>query len=521
MAEKIVGSYTITRVIGQGGMAHVYCAVHRLMEREVALKLILPILLTEEQAQARFLREAKLLAKLEHPCIVPIYDSGMIENSEQLYLAMRLMKGGSLEERLKGQGKLSIAEYLPILRRVVDGLGFAHRHNIVHRDLKPGNILFDADGMAYLSDFGIAHVAQQTMQMTATGAKIGTPQYMAPEQFEGQAIDGRTDQYALAVMSYQVLSGRRPFEADTLIKLMKMHLMDMPPALTLPDRALGERLNGVLQKALAKEPDERYATCADFLQALSSAALSSAALESASQPHLSEATLLEATYIEPHSAQPKPATLPPAVQTPAVNTPTPASEPPRTPAETPVPAFPYKKRTRKVESVPAILAENNQPAKPESQPTSQPKLELPFALADAPDEDTESLSQSPELVTESSPVLSQNKRSKWVRWLLLAGIFLVGLMFGIPRWQAYQWQKEYEKIVATGQQKDIESTATAQALGVGSTQTRARDGMRMVYVPAGEFEMGSNDGDADEQPVHTVYLDAFWIDQTEVTNAQF
>jgi serine/threonine-protein kinase len=462
MTEKIVGSYSITRSIGQGGMAHVYCAVHRLMEREVALKLILPILLTEEQAQARFLREAKLLAKLEHPCIVPIYDSGRVENSEQLYLAMRLMKGGSLDERLKAQGKLSIGEYLPILRRVVEGLSFAHRHNIVHRDLKPGNILFDGEGLAYLSDFGIAHVAQQTLQMTATGAKLGTPQYMAPEQFEGETIDGRTDQYALAVMSYQVLSGRRPFEADTLIKLMKMHLMDAPPALTLPDSALGERLNGVLQKALAKEPDERYATCADFMKALSSAALDSG---TPTQPSVPEATLLEATYIEPESAEPesaepKPATLPPA------------SEPPRTPAETPYP------------------------------------VKIP----------------------------TQSRMPLW-GWagLGVLGLALLWALFGRGSGQASQTVSLPATATPrlaepTNTRKPTQTrkppthtprpTATAQPLGIGSSQLREKDGMLMVYVPAGEFEMGSTKYD-DEQPVHTVYLDAYWIDQTEVSFAQF
>ena len=454
MTEYIIGPYLLTHTIGKGGMANVYRAVHRLMEREVALKLILSSLLTEEQAQARFLREVKLLAKLEHSCIVPIYDSGVIENSGQLYLAMRLMKGGSLEERLKGQGKLSIAEYLPILRRVVDGLGFAHRHNIVHRDLKPGNILFDADGLAYLSDFGIAHVAQQTQQMTDTGAKIGTPQYMAPEQFEGQAVDGRTDQYALAVMSYQVLSGRRPFEADTLVTLMKMHLMDTPPTLTLPDKALGKRINAVLQKALAKEPTQRYATCADFLQALESACQR--------KQGVSEPTLLEVTYIES-----KPSSL----------------------------HYPS------VAIKPASVLDHN-PTKARSTVRKRTQVFLLGCF-----------------------VVS-------VFITCMIGFILTSTSIGKANVGATQTAlqiKATENIIATQSALLLIPSSTivtltivpTQILTIGSTKTREVDGMVMMYVPAGEFLMGSNDGPDNEFPAHTVYLDGYWIDQTEVTNAQY
>ncbi|HUN23800.1 MAG TPA: serine/threonine-protein kinase [Anaerolineales bacterium] len=295
MNEKYMGPYRIIALLGQGGMAQVFRAEHAVMEREVALKELLPVFLSEPQAEARFLREAKLLAKLEHSAIVPIYDSGKDEQSQRLYLVMRLMKGGSLDDRLKAKGKLSVIEYLPILQRVVQALTFAHKNNVVHRDLKPGNVMFDGEGQAYLSDFGIAHVAQQTVPMTATGARLGTPQYMAPEQFDSGLVDGRTDQYALAVMSYQVLTGKRPFDADTLARLMKMHLLDAPPALTLPDAKLGDRINAVLQKALAKEPSERFTSCTAFLQAFEQAVRAS---QPRTLPTQLEATLREATWVE-------------------------------------------------------------------------------------------------------------------------------------------------------------------------------------------------------------------------------
>ncbi|HUN24646.1 MAG TPA: protein kinase, partial [Anaerolineales bacterium] len=466
MDEKYIGQYKIIAFIGQGGMAQVYRALQPFTEREVALKVLNPGFLNLQEVQARFLREAQLLAKLEHSGIVPIYDSGL-GATNQLYLAMRLMQGGALDEVLKARGTLPIDEYLPMLQRVSSALDFAHRRKVVHRDLKPGNILFDEEGQAYLSDFGIAHVAQQTQQMTATGAKLGTPHYMAPEQFEGQAVDGRADQYALAVMSYQVLSGVRPFEADTLVRLMKMHLMDTPPALSLPDAGLAGRLNSVLQRGMAKEPAERYATCGEFAQALATA--NQPARDARTQPRVPEATLLEATYLEP----PLPATPTPAPQekTPGVNRSAIGSEPPRTPAETPYPVSPP--------------------------------------------------------VKSSMPVWG------WAG-LGVLGLALLWALFGRGSGQA----SNTASIPATATPAIAEASRTAkptntrkpptntprptatQVLGVGSTQTRARDGMLMVYVPAGEFEMGSNSY-SDEQPVHTVYLDAFWIDQTEVTNAQF
>jgi formylglycine-generating enzyme required for sulfatase activity/serine/threonine protein kinase len=503
MDETYIGQYKIIALIGQGGMAQVYRALQPFTEREVALKVLNPGFLNSQEVQARFLREAQLLAKLEHSGIVPIYDSGLDANN-QLYLAMRLMQGGALDELLKARGKLSIGEYLPMLQRVSAALDFAHRRKVVHRDLKPGNILFDEEGQAYLSDFGIAHVAQQTLQMTATGAKLGTPHYMAPEQFEGLAVDGRTDQYALAVMSYQVLSGMRPFEAETLVRLMKMHLMDAPPALTLPDAGLAGRLNRVLQRGMAKEPTERYATCGAFAQALAEA--NQPARDTRTQPSVPEATLLEATYIEP-------------------------------PPPTPAPAIPYKKRTRKVEHTaadgsgieigkpvnhpnhPVVAIENKFPAN-ESQINQSIGDQNEYSLIGEVD-----YLAKPESTDTENLVTNKPRRIKWL-YIWFGVLVVLGLILYVEAHYVHfllpirQYFNERQITARYSQAQITVNQMQADILNRGG-KTRASDGMLMVYVPAGEFEMGSNTGDSDEQPVHTVYLDAYWIDQTEVTNGQY
>jgi serine/threonine-protein kinase len=216
MSTLKFGRYGIKSELGRGGMATVFHAYDPSFERDVALKVLPPGFLHDPQLRTRFEREAKMIASLEHPSIVPVYDFG--DQEGQPYIVMRYMSGGSLAERL-AQGALSLEETSRIISRLAQALDAAHARGIIHRDLKPGNVLFDQYGNAFLSDFGIARISQQEGATLTGSAIVGTPTYMSPEQVQGdKAIDRRSDIYALGVMAYQMLTGKAPYHADTPAK---------------------------------------------------------------------------------------------------------------------------------------------------------------------------------------------------------------------------------------------------------------------------------------------------------------
>jgi len=265
-----LGPYELHEVIGKGGMATVYRAHQPSMDRDVAIKIISPELAAEPEFAERFEREARIIARLQHPHILPVFDFG--REGETIYLVMRLMEGGNLAHELRG-GALPIKRAIDLTRQIASALDYAHLRGIVHRDLKPTNVLLDNLGNAYLTDFGIAKMLSggPTTGLTATGAVMGTPTYMAPEQWRAEPIDGRTDIYALGVIVYQMLCGQVPFSAETPHGLMYQHLdMDPPQPHTIkPDLPL--TLEPVITKALAKRPEDRYASAGELAVALEEA----------------------------------------------------------------------------------------------------------------------------------------------------------------------------------------------------------------------------------------------------------
>ncbi len=324
MSEKKIGRYTIKSELGRGGMATVYLAYDPVLERDVALKLLPNYFAHDPEFSARFEREAKTVAALEHGSIVSMYDYG--EDGEWPYFVMRLMKGGSLKERI-AEGPMSLEEAAKIIERVAGALDKAHSKEIVHRDLKPGNIMFDEDGAAYLGDFGIVKLAENTESYTRTGNTLGTPAYMSPEQADGKPdIDGRSDIYSLGIILYEMLTGSAPFTHDSMPRLLIMHLTaPIPNALDArPDLPAG--VQDVIEKAMAKERDGRYATAAAFADALKAAMKGEQAVKSPAEPAAAPTRTAPAIDIEPE---------PEVVTKTAVTEPVAAPEPKPTPTQPP------------------------------------------------------------------------------------------------------------------------------------------------------------------------------------------
>jgi serine/threonine protein kinase len=262
---QMLGPYRIISQIGQGGMATVYKAYQPSMDRNVAIKVLPSQLADSPEFVKRFQQEARIIANLEHPHILPVFDFG--EDDGVTYFVMRFLDAGTLKERMNG-GALPWAEIDRLFTQLAEALGYAHDHGIVHRDLKPANALVDTDGNLFLTDFGIAKLLEDASpRLTQTDAIMGTPAYISPEQAQAMPVDRRSDIYSLGIILYEMVTGRVPFTADTPLAVILKQIGDPlpPPSKIKPD--LPSSIERVILKALAKNPNDRFSTTAEFVSA--------------------------------------------------------------------------------------------------------------------------------------------------------------------------------------------------------------------------------------------------------------
>jgi len=254
--------YELTHLIARGGMAEVYRARDRLLDRPVALKVLFPELSVDRAFVERFRREAQAAAKLSHPNIVPVFDWG--EDSGSYFIVMEFVDGRALSAVLRESGPLDPTRAAEITAQVAAALASAHRHGVVHRDIKPGNVLITEDGGVKVTDFGIARAINTEESLTQTGAVMGTATYFSPEQAEGIGVDARTDIYSLGVVLFEMLTGRPPFLGDTPVSVAGKHVRDIPPMPRDLLETIPVDLEAVTMKAMAKAPDQRYDNAEDF-----------------------------------------------------------------------------------------------------------------------------------------------------------------------------------------------------------------------------------------------------------------
>jgi len=262
--DALKDEYEILQELGRGGMAIVFRAREKQLDREVAVKVLPFSLAFDGEFVERFQREARTAAKLEHSSIIPIYRVG--RSGRVIYFVMKFLRGTSLSDVIAQKGAMPVAEIKRILREAGSALGYAHKNGIVHRDIKPDNIMFDESGHAVVTDFGIAKAGTGT-RLTGTGMAIGTPHYMSPEQARAQKLDGRSDLYSLGVVAYQCLTGSVPFDGEDAFSIGYKHITEplpVPPLKTAEHRAVFE----VIKKMMAKAPEERFQTAEEMIAAL-------------------------------------------------------------------------------------------------------------------------------------------------------------------------------------------------------------------------------------------------------------
>ncbi len=264
IGKEILGTYRLVQLLGKGGMSVVYRAHHVLTDQEVAVKVLPPELSNQREVKARFIEEARTLARLEHPNIVTLHN--FVESDGYLYLVMQCADGETFDEVIEREGRVEVGEAVRITIEVLRALEYAHEQGVVHRDIKPSNIIIRGDGGVKVMDFGIAKIMGSS-KLTQTGQTMGTVRYMSPEQVRGKQVDHRSDLYSLGVALYEAIAGRTPFDGENHFEIMQKQLSatPTPPSQLVP---IAPELEAVVLKAMAKPVDQRYQSARDFRHAL-------------------------------------------------------------------------------------------------------------------------------------------------------------------------------------------------------------------------------------------------------------
>jgi serine/threonine-protein kinase len=457
LGGAIIGQYHIIEQIGEGGAATVYKAYQPNLDRYVAVKVLASDLAKAKGFIARFEREARAVARLRHRNILTVFDYG--RQGDMFYLVMEYVSGGTLRGHLGWPQDLTYA--VNIVSQVGDALACAHRQGMVHRDVKPGNILMVEENWPLLSDFGLAKMVEDSLRLTLTGASVGTPQYMSPEQAQGLAVDQRSDIYSLGVVLYEAVTGRPPFGTDSPMAVILRQINEplTPPQTLRSD--LPEEMERVLLKALAKSPAKRYQRMEEFVE------------------DLQEAYPLPANHNMVHQGNAQAGyKKPPATFRPA---PTPVL----TPRVSRRRSFPWAGV-----AIGALLLLT---------------LALTFMLFKA---SVVPLAASPtDAVATASSIASAAAPSPTI----------------VPTASSTEDAVTVVPSPSPSLRTDPSATLvpTTPAPQAMKLQIWEADGAEMVYVPAGEFVMGSEELGDDERPAHQVYLDDFWMDRYEVTNELF
>jgi formylglycine-generating enzyme required for sulfatase activity len=435
-------------------MAVVYLGHDPSFRRDVAIKVLPRETMEDPTVYARFQSEARVIGSLEHPAIVPVYDYG--EENGQPFLVMRYLNGGSLASRIKA-GPLPIPETAKVLVRIGSALEAAHEKGIVHRDLKPANILFDQYGEAYLSDFGIAKLSEATTTLTGSSI-LGTPAYMSPEQITGEGkVDGRSDIYALGILLFEMLTGSRPFKADTPSQMMMMHLAARTPRIPEERTDIPDGVNLVLGRAMDKNPGSRFQKASELVSAFS-VVTTGGKPSSGSDPQTGKAAPEAATYVYPESGR----------------------------------ILPSHKRLmdhgRKAED------RNRKPSRKIWALIGISAVLIPSLIFLA----VRSLAPG-------TPAVVGGKASQ------TPSLFIGNPLTSTPTVTLVHSRTPFP--------------TPPRVANPGDIWVSPADGMNLVFIPAGEFLMGFNEGDpaapADAKPQRKITLNGYWMDRLEVTNEMF
>ncbi len=545
-----LGKFDILEEVGHGGFGTVYRANDTSLDRVVALKVLHEQYKSDLKFIDSFKREARLMAKVSHPNVVQLFEVGDLDG--QIYIAMQYFDDGSLEQKIQAGGPLLLTEAVRMLNQVARGLEAGHKIGLIHRDVKPANILYSQNGYIAISDFGVMKSIQQGSTDTTNSFNqfAGSPYYIPPEVWQSKSnLSPAADVYSLACVFYEALTGEVLFEGDTYEHVLTRHVLEAP----VFSKSLPDGLEDYLSIALAKNPSDRYQTMNDFLMATRAALESKRkkgdTTESSTQTDkfselpepLSPGEVSFDQLVKqaerrtaPQSQASKPAQQIASAQ-PVIEPKSPAPEitqkdiKPVSPAKETAPAVSEvkkpsespsgpKSQTQKAElksgkdnSKPLAdshLADTETATIPPALPGTRPKFE------DVPPTKIQAEDQTPATTSQFSG--GQSRKKNKIVLPLLIGLGLVSLLtvFLIFRDEIFPSQTN----PGTETQASQSQTPTA---ATAAASFRKQDGMEMVFVPGGFFDMGSDVGDEDEQPVRRVYLDDYWIDKFEVTNAQY